>query len=121
MTDALEITALAINAVGVVVMALILGIVYEYRASSRQPWPSNGRRGHFAAILLILGRVSLLLQLGLFLLSANSVRTPNPPTDRTAVLVVWNLISLGLTAAWLMVFGHFRAIAEYRQRQDDAR
>jgi hypothetical protein len=116
--DALEWAGLVVSVLGLGFISLVVSRVYEYRRAARVPGAANGRRGHFAAILIILGRVSVLVQSGLVLIWLSAIRLPMP-VEWTWSLLVLEAISVVLTMAWWMVLTHVRAIRSYRGRAAD--
>jgi hypothetical protein len=122
MIDVLEWFGLVVNVTGLVFISLVIAKLYDYRRASRLPSPTNGRRGHFAAILLLFGRVSIVWQSLLLLISVVALRTSNVQTDRaTAYYVIFTMFSLTLTLGWAYIYGHLRAIRRYASRLSDVR
>jgi hypothetical protein len=109
----------ALATIGVAFLLYVLILINDYRASAKLPSPQNGRRGYFAAVLVIFGRSSFLIHGLLLFIGVRALTIPDPNEISAAW---WYLIAIALVldGAWWLVLGHLRRIRAYKPRPADA-
>lgn len=122
--DLIEWTATATNAFGVLFGTLILLRLYDYRHAvqaelARNP-NNNGRRSHFAAVLIRFGRLTFVIQALFLWASVASLMRSNTGTEATGGAAFFIALSLIFDLVWVFTLRDFDAIANYRSRTADA-